>query len=585
MVHSNGIAAARLGLANVGYKSNARLPAFVFTLAGLVFVLYGLRGSRAFPLCVGVFSLGIAAAIRGAMLPAGLSILGFWYWKHPRGSALVIASALVSFAIPIALDDAFQHIFHTMNNAPVALYCAATDPTHFWTPECQLRFQRRAITDAQTLEIYLRFILFTQSLMDFTTGLGERIRYDLSSLGGPPFFGTLLLALAYRLRSMSENSSDFPAVPWIKRAKADLVVICSLLFLNIPLIDLALLIALCCFVALRRDFISLVCLSVYVSGLFMMTLFGATLVNGINTDRAISTFSFALPLGLLVAVMAVDTDRSFFALKIPKIFRQIPSAISGFAFVALYLGVWFLPFSWRSRYFSEDHTNNVALKIFDDPAVDRSGYYLLRKTIYGTMRPYPVYTVRDDFAIGTTRRFESLATDAVENETFRRPNRINSVIEIPSAAYKKHWMERFWNRGCCTLDMAIYIVNLICKLRLCDASEFPVSHSKIKVEISFAFIRGGHCVAVGYSNRCRSIIRNLMAVGKLTKVQKNCQSSLIFQTYQNGRWLWHKAYNRKNTEDALDHKARLFADKNVQARLPVSTDQSAFPSAADLLRG
>ena len=32
----------------------------------------------------------------------------------------------------------------------------------------------------------------------------------------------------------------------------------------------------------------------------MMTLFGATLINGINTDRAISTFSFALPLGLLM---------------------------------------------------------------------------------------------------------------------------------------------------------------------------------------------------------------------------------------------------------------------------------------------
>ena len=55
----------------------------------------------------------------------------------------------------------------------------------------------------------------------------------------------------------------------------------------------------------------------------MMTLFGATLINGVNTDRAISTFSFALPLGLLMTAMAVDADRWHFALKTPKVFRQI----------------------------------------------------------------------------------------------------------------------------------------------------------------------------------------------------------------------------------------------------------------------
>ena len=402
------------------------LPALVFTLAGLVFVLYGLQRSDSFPFCVGLFSLGVAAAIRGAMLPAGLSILGLWWWKHPRGPALLRAWALVSFAIPIILDDALRHILHTMNNAPVAFYCAATDPTHFWTPECQLRFQQRAITSAQVLKIYLQFISSPKGLMALVTGLSERIRYDLSSLGGPPFFGALLLALAYRLRSTFGKSSYLPgaAVPWINWAMADLVVICLLVFLNIPLIDLALLIALCCFVALRHDFVSLVCLTVYVSGLLMMTLFGATLINGINTDRAISTFSFALPLGLLMTAMAVDADRWYLALKTPKVFRQIPSAIASFAFVVLYLGVWLLPFSWRSRYFSEDHTSSVALKIFDDPSVDRSGYYLLKNTLRGTMQPYPVYTVRDDLAIGTTRRFEGLATDAVESKTFRQPNRL-----------------------------------------------------------------------------------------------------------------------------------------------------------------
>ncbi len=400
------------------------LPALVFTLTGTVFVLYGLERSDTFSFCVGLFSFGIAAAIRGAMLPAGLSILGLWWWKYPRASSLIRACALVSFAIPIILDNFFQHILHTMNNAPVALYCAATDPTHFWTPECQLRFQQGAITSARALKIYLQFISSSKGLMTFVTGLSERIRYDLSSLVGPPFFGALLLALAYRLRSTSENGSYLTSAPWIKWAKADLVVICLLLFLNIPFIDLALLIALCWFVVLRRDFISFVCLSVYISGLFMMSIFGATLINGINTDRAISTFSFALPLGLLASVMAFDTDRSYFALNIPRVARQIPSAIAGFTFVALYLGVWFVPFSWRSKYFSEDHRSNVALKIFDDPAVNRSGYYLLKKNIYGTTRAYPVYTVRDDLAIGATRRFESLATDAVESKTFREPNRL-----------------------------------------------------------------------------------------------------------------------------------------------------------------
>ena len=68
-------------------------------------MLYGLQRSDSFPFCVGLLSFGIAAAIRGAMLPAGLSILGLWWWKHPRGSALVRAWALASFAIPVILDD------------------------------------------------------------------------------------------------------------------------------------------------------------------------------------------------------------------------------------------------------------------------------------------------------------------------------------------------------------------------------------------------------------------------------------------------------------------------------------------------
>ena len=98
------------------------LPALVFTLAGLVFVLYGLQRSDSFPFCVGLFSFGIAAAIRGAMLPAGLSILGLWWWKHPRGSALVRRMGVSQLSqSQLSWMMFFRHILHTMNNAPVAL--------------------------------------------------------------------------------------------------------------------------------------------------------------------------------------------------------------------------------------------------------------------------------------------------------------------------------------------------------------------------------------------------------------------------------------------------------------------------------
>ena len=60
----------------------------------------------------------------------------------------------------------------------------------------------------------------------------------------------------------------------------------------------------------------------------MMTLFGATLINGINTDRAIASFLFCITSRPTHDRDGIDADRSPFPLKTPNVLRQIPSAIA-----------------------------------------------------------------------------------------------------------------------------------------------------------------------------------------------------------------------------------------------------------------
>ena len=111
------------------------LPALLFSLTGLFLVLLFLdRRAGVLALCVGLLCLGIATAIRGALLPAGFLLIALCCWQRGWKNVGVLAVAgLASFLAPFILDSLLQRHYQTYNNAFAAFYCVVHDATRFWT--------------------------------------------------------------------------------------------------------------------------------------------------------------------------------------------------------------------------------------------------------------------------------------------------------------------------------------------------------------------------------------------------------------------------------------------------------------------
>ena len=84
------------------------------------------------------------------------------------------------------------------------------------------------------------------------------------------------------------------------------------------------------------------------------------------------------------------------------------AAASGAAAVVFfYFAVWLWPSTWRSTFESDVVGKKAALKVLDDAAVDRSGYYVFVPNADGSRGAGAlIYTRRDEFpsvVFGATR--------------------------------------------------------------------------------------------------------------------------------------------------------------------------------------
>ena len=155
----------------------------------------------------------------------------------------------------------------------------------------------------------------------------------------------------------------------------------------------------------------------------MMTALGAGPIFGINTDRITATYSFALSFGLLALVIGNEA--------------LLPRHLNGFdmrwsrragiggaaAVVFLYSAVWFWPSAWRSAFESDVVGKKAALKVFDNAAADRSGYYVFVPNASGPSGAGAlIYTRRDELSVGSVRRYERLMNDRAFIESFFEPN-------------------------------------------------------------------------------------------------------------------------------------------------------------------
>src|SRR4029434_4397371 len=79
------------------------------------------------------------------------------------------------------------------------------------------------------------------------------------------------------------------------------------------------------------------------------------------------------------------------------------------AVVFLYSAVWLWPSAWRSTFEADVVGKKAALKVFDNAGADRSGYYVFVPNANGPGGAGAlIYTRRDEFPVGSARRYERL---------------------------------------------------------------------------------------------------------------------------------------------------------------------------------
>lgn len=187
---------------------NTDFPGFAFTMAGLLLALVPLAearptaGPRALMLMGWAF-LGFAAAIRGpGMLfgPALLLVLlvqartrlGVW-----RGAFGITAAAGLAFLAPLVGDSVLRAAIGVDAQGLIAFYSFYSDPTHTLTNEAYFRFVALKPGTVEVLRDYLGFVLSVEGRQVVWGAFVERLGIDGTTLLGIRF--PLVLAAAWAL--------------------------------------------------------------------------------------------------------------------------------------------------------------------------------------------------------------------------------------------------------------------------------------------------------------------------------------------------------------------------------------------------
>jgi hypothetical protein len=406
------------------------LAAFVFTVSGVILLLGGPVDSRAgiWDLLAGSLCLGVAAAIRGAMMFGGPLMILVRVFLIARVPARQLLLSGLAFVGPIALDIVLQRHFGVVNNGAGGLFCVYFDPTHGWTPACHIEYLARKPSKSELLRGYFGFLSSRTGLHHLLLRLYWRVSRDLSVFQYPAVL-TLIAALGLlgsitKLRSFAKHLADGPSsstpyphlTSWTKPPsqllKAALVAGSLLLLHSFAAAHassavawLALALAAAFSLRLWR---SLFCFGGYIAGTAFLVLIGITF------DRLQNTFAFTLYLGLGLLIMESRPQR---ILKSKDHISATPVlAGAALALVAfLYVGNYLAPSALRSTYQKEVQGRRAAIKVSDDRTMNRSLYF----TGDGAL----VYTEHDSLPIGEVRVYRRFAMEGNANNTsFLQPN-------------------------------------------------------------------------------------------------------------------------------------------------------------------
>lgn len=379
-----------------------------FGLLGCLVVVGARPREAAFDAVVGALLLGIAAALRGPMLLAGPVValpLAWRLLRHERRAGVVAGMAL-AFALPQVVDAVLQRHFGIVSNGLEALYCVYAHPAHTWNSDCGNVFRARLPSALEVARGFGDFVASPEGVAFFGRGILARATLDAQLVGARGFIAALAGVMAWAWFALRDTGA--PRRPLAASAVV-VALLAAIARLSPGHAASALLVAT----------IALASVAVWtgrwrgpalVSAYWAANVFLA-LVGLMFYERLAATMSFLLYLGLfLVVADCAAPDAAPATARKPS-----PSlAAAACAVVALYAASPLFDSGLRQAYRAQVDGRPAALKLADEPRLDRSLYFGGDRTLF--------HTRRDAVPVGAVRTFRSLDGPRF-NESYEHPAR------------------------------------------------------------------------------------------------------------------------------------------------------------------
>lgn len=418
---------AVLGISHRGILShlsigsiNIDFPLFALILGGVVLIVIALeRNDADRPLLLaGFLCLGVGAALRGTVLLGGLMALAMLAAVRPRIEVRSVLLLTFAFLSPSVVDSLLARQHGTLNNGVIALFCVYDDPSHSWTSPCHGRYLAQRPSGADVTAGYRQFVMSAKGVRLVANNARYRLLQDGRPLSTKLFLGAAGALLGLRTWRLHRRSGH-----WRQAARdrplmlgwAVLALVAASIVASVPdMLSGAVLLALAGSTLLRMR-AAACALLIYAGGVITLSLIFLTL------DRVGASFSFCLPLGLLLIFVgpSQEQEAAADARRCDTTANAGAATLVTVAIAFLYLGSHVMPSPARDTFRSTVEGRSAALKLSDDPHLGLS--------LYLFPRGHLGYAVLDHVPIGAVRRYDRLEPGNLYNDSFSEPNRFVEV--------------------------------------------------------------------------------------------------------------------------------------------------------------
>jgi len=365
-------------------------PPFVFTCIGVFFIGYALKFQRIHIglLYLGLFCVGVAAAVRGVQLAGGLIItLGVIAVIWERTKKVRIFLPVMFFTLPILLDSFLQRKYGIYNNGLYSLFCFYNDTHHSYTKAGKQLLKALHLSGAEVLLSYFRYLFTVEGLRVFGGYLEDILSFGFTHLQTKIYYLLLLIcgfaavcrSFVFFSSSGEHETSESSNFRWLKIKKLNgqlpsysiLQVFCHCLLVpgliwvfphHSSWILGIYLLAILVVSATMRLYLTSTCLAMYIGAGILFAMKGMP-----GKDRVLASFAFTLPLGYLLFL--IEDYRLFLISRKKQLIVLVMVNVLTLSF--LYAGQMILPMGQNGFALKE----KTVRKISDDAQLNLSLYY------------------------------------------------------------------------------------------------------------------------------------------------------------------------------------------------------------------